>query len=655
MRRLGTLALFGAASVIAVLLLARGRAGPERAEGDRDQRTPVRTDAPQAPAVQVATGTVLDKDTGAPVPGARLTLCRTSHDPPDVHWVGSFASDHAGAFSIPIPQADDCQLVIEAVGYPPQSKWFDPEEMEIRLERGDEVTLSITDAEGRPAGAAEVDALAGTLRVGGVRADADGMATLRLTGDETLLVRFPGHAYEAIRRPPLRDWPARVALVREYTIGGRIVDSAGDPLQGASVGLRQGTGCVIVCEYGPTVVTGPDGVFFFRGVHGCECELSVTAAGRTERRVHAAPGDERMRIVVQRVATASGVVVMPDGTPACGALLHLDWRYEHRGRDDKSRADALGRFELTDLVPCAQEILASGEAGLARVEIAPAEGEAVTGLRLQLRPPGSQGSFLRVQVVDERGRAVEGAAVAAHNGRNTTDRDGLASLDTGAPSGFRTTITISPPAEESRRLIGTCVPAITSPRIEDAPVVGIVLHDGVYVRVEARGPDGAPVADASSELFRDGIESGRQFGNPVEREEGWYVDPYDTYLVRVRAGGFVLFERRPWSPRGADGLFTATLRPCASVKGRVVDARGVPPDEFDATVSIGLDDLGTGQRLRLGPDGSFLLEGLEEGTGMLTVGHARGARAGVEVTTVSGRVTDVGTLVLVRTSRSRAG
>jgi len=657
-RRIGVFLALVAASIAGLLVLRpssatrhseRTQEAPETDEGASHRES-------EPPA---AAGIVLDAETKEPVSHARVTLFALPDDLPAGEATATFVADDAGRFSVPLPQESACGLVIEADGYPPQACRLDPAGMTIPLDRGEDKTLAIIDDEGKRVDAAELDVFpygGPMLRLQRIASDAAGAVTVRLSDGQFLLVRSSGYAYEEA------TGEEDVVLQPGFTIGGRIVDSSGQPVPGASVHLLQQGSWSRPLDYRPTLISREEGDFLFRGIHDVECRLVVTAGGYFEKQATAAPGDTGVRVVLRRAASASGVVATPDGSPARGASVRLDRSYFR----EWAETDAEGRFDLTGLEARRQELHASLGDGLEAVaEIAPAEGEAVTGLRLALRPPRKVQSFVRVQVVDRRGQAVVDASVSWMRffdtnlwdsvGTVSTDRSGMAVLAVTEPSGTTAMIRVSPPQEDEALWrkqcrpgwCGTTVEAVTSAAAVDAPVLDVVLNDPMQVGLDVRAPDGKPLVDATVELAgRDAIEAA-DIRVPDPRG-AWYVDPDVTYSVRVFAPGFLTLTMPRWSPRDRCGMISATLRYPAAVRGWAVDSRGAPLDEVYVTVDAGLDGLGIGQSVPCRPDGSFQLEGLNEGTGMLTLGRARGApEAAAEIRTACGHATDVGCLTLV--------
>lgn len=340
----------------------------------------------------------------------------------------------------------------------------------------------------------------------------------------------------------------------------------------------------------------------------------------------AASGDQDEIVALTRFASVSGIVVMPDGAPAVGADVQL------LGPDigwSVTETDAGGRFELEEADPRSRTVCADiGEVLRASQEIQLAEGGAASDLRLTLMP--REHSYVRVRVLDGKGLGVRGARVTDER----TDEDGAATLALLEPLGTEVWLTA-----EAAGFLDTPFAAHTFWSPDLAPVLDVVLREGVLVRLDARTADGTPLEDASAELA--GAEG--RCGDA----ERWQLDPEAEYTVWVRAPGFITSKLEGWVPPPGGGVLAVTLRPCAAVRWRVVDSAGAPVTEVYATIE-GTIDYGYPDEIECDTDGSYLLGGLGEGHGILVLGRRYSdLEAAAEISTASGQVTDVGTLTLV--------
>jgi protocatechuate 3,4-dioxygenase beta subunit len=131
-----------------------------------------------------------------------------------------------------------------------------------------------------------------------------------------------------------------------HVLSGVVVDSRGQPLEGAMVALRSGLrreryhhGRRIV-SVGPGQQTGPDGRFRFQSVAGEQLELFVWKMdyvlpcaqredGRTSLTVK--PEDRELRVVLVRTASAHGRFVQKDGTPVTTFVVNDEPWHDPQG------------------------------------------------------------------------------------------------------------------------------------------------------------------------------------------------------------------------------------------------------------------------------------------------------------------------------------
>jgi len=312
----------------------------------------------------------------------------------------------------------------------------------------------------------------------------------------------------------------------------------------------------------------------------------------------------------------SGIVVMPDGSPAAGAEVHLD-TCDRSGRTD---ADAQGRFEFTEASPRATEVWARHWPFFGSTEIRLFEGGSAVDLRVVLRPRHK--SFVRLRITDGKGRGVPDATAE----RASTDNDGAVTLSFAMPPGTEKDILVEAPC-----FIDATVRAQTHASEETAPVVEVALRPGACVLVEASAPDGTPLP-AHACFTAQGRDTGCM-----------RLDPNVPYDVAVFSEGYLRLKISGWRPPAGDSYLRVTLRPSATLRGRLVDARGTPVPRARAKVP--------GEPLECSasaePDGTFRIEGLEEMRGTLAFresGEPVGAT--VEVALAAGQVLDLGTITL---------
>jgi len=372
-------------------------------------------------------------------------------------------------------------------------------------------------------------------------------------------------------------------------------------------------------DYGPTLATGSDGAFLFDGLLAGVCTVSAYCPGYMEEGAAADSGDMDVVITLLRAASVSGIVTMPDGTPAAGAAVSVRSGYP------RAKTGVDGRFELTSVDPRVREITASLDrtAG-ASAAVLLEEGSIVSDLRLRLAPRVR--SFAKLRVLDGAGRRIPDACIRGASDEHIhTNIAGLAILVVPRPP--RTDMELSVEAKGFR---DTSVRVLTGASENGTPFLDVVLRDAVVVRLDVRGPDGR-VLDAYASF--SGGEASQLDGEP-----GWYLDPDATYSVRVVARGHLSFDLPEWTPPPDGGVLPVTLRRGAIVRGRVANAQGWAEVRSDS---------GANNQTACDPDGSFVFDDVAEGRGVLALYDESGILgAAIDITTASGEMTDLGTVTL---------
>ncbi|HEX5136578.1 MAG TPA: hypothetical protein VFY93_06380 [Planctomycetota bacterium] len=232
---MGTKSLLGFALAAVAALTVLGRESPATGRSPRATRAQVAAPAAQpADASPEPAARPRIVGTDGPVAGARLAFFRR----PDTVPVASAETDETGSFEL--PAARFSAFVARADGYPP--KLFRPDEeggREFRLDPGFAKKLSIVDEEGNPGAHADVDVYADGdlwLLFSSTRADERGEATLWLGGRESILVRLRGFATERVYSDET------VVLRPGFSIAGRVVDTAGAPVPGATIDVDRSYG-----------------------------------------------------------------------------------------------------------------------------------------------------------------------------------------------------------------------------------------------------------------------------------------------------------------------------------------------------------------------------------------------------------------------------
>jgi protocatechuate 3,4-dioxygenase beta subunit len=304
-----------------------------------------------------------------------------------------------------------------------------------------------------------------------------------------------------------------------------------------------------------------------------ECELPDWAPGRAENVVVAAGADREIELRLQAGARVSGRLVDEAGQPVVDAQLHAqievkhgaESRYEHR----QGKVAEDGTFAVRGL-PAGEVTLNVQKKGCvdAKLELGKLEDGAVKeGVELRVL----SGHFVAGRVLWPDGKPVPGATVRAEE--IDPDRDNSFYFrDTGDP-GFKSD------GEGNFRVTG--------------------LKDGPFV-VTAQGA--SPPAESAA---------GAEPESPLQAKLKKRGPKWRAKLDRVAAD---------------DAALVLTLQPGFSLAGRVVDDTGAPVTQFlvratkyDRANAWARSDEGALNKKVLSEDGSFTLEGFQEGEWRLTL------------------------------------
>lgn len=281
---------------------------------------------------------------GPAAPGKlRIELSATAHVSPD---------DHEAVFQAGTSTVD---FVLERMDEE------EGEEAEGEHERAPSVVGEVVDELGAPVPHAEVTlwyqadaASAGGRMYAATVTDARGHFSLEASPHRRYRVAAEfsqddvTHSASRVVELGKEDVRVRLRFERGQVVSGVVVDSRGQPLEGAMVSLRSTLRREfyhhgrLIRSAGSGQQTGPDGRFTFQSVSGEQLELFVSkpdyllscAKGEGGRHVSLAvkPGEQELRVVLVREAALHGQFVREDGSPIEAFAVNEQVEYDGEGR-----------------------------------------------------------------------------------------------------------------------------------------------------------------------------------------------------------------------------------------------------------------------------------------------------------------------------------
>lgn len=421
--------------------------------------------------------------------------------------------------------------------------------------------------------------------------------------------------------------PVMLTLVRGPTLILHVTDPRGQPIPGATVELAS-----------RTFVTGTDGATRIRGVATDDEFVIVSAKGHARVRERVTTSDDpaatiEWTVVLVAGAEIAGTVVDQDGKPIPEAYVELE---EANGdRSDSAFTDETGSWHLADIGAGKYVMRASSKLHIAAADLALDHDGAhpMTGVVLHVAPGGEISGI----VVDDAGKPVAEARVTTGSGSETTDEGGRFVVHGLGPDKYDVTA--------STQALGAASQQVVLARGQHVEVKIVLTPSSIAgVVVDANGH---PVEDASV-FARADVPNGYAFE---------HTDAYGHFdLGGLPPGSYQLTAQRSESRVDSPAVQVTTgnrhvrlvVPDQAGITGRVVlDGKPVAYYGF----SINEDPADTYDRPTpvRDPDGRFIQRDVAPGTfAVIIVGPGFARRVVAAVHVVSGRVTDVGDIVVTR-------
>ncbi len=383
--------------------------------------------------------------------------------------------------------------------------------------------------------------------------------------------------YGRTPKPPLaqlRDMTGVMVMKKGVALTGRVLDTEGRPVEGASVmqgAMRLGT------EY-PTTRTDKEGRFRFQNARPGEMILTVQAAGYAPelKKLAVQKGTVPLEFRLERGHILKGRVVDKAGNPVAGAFVAVSGWRGYRSFAWRVNTDAEGRFQWND-APVDEVLLDMGKEhymSVRRYGMTASDKEHVITLPPELRITG--------RVVDqETGRPLPRFTIASGldfgDGRPTYwDRRRTKSFTDGR---YEITFGEPYPGHLARAEAEGYLPEVSRPFTDEEGevVFDMAMKKGTGLSGTVCSPDGKPVSGAEVILCTATQRAYIRDGRNVQKEQGIYVEtgpegrfvfptPTDPYLLAV------LHEKgyAQVSPEELSASSKVTLQPWGRVEGKVL-------------------------------------------------------------------------------------
>jgi uncharacterized GH25 family protein len=631
---------------------------------------------------------------GKGVEGAKLTV---SQDPL-MFGQGGFEvrkgeSGPDGAFELAAVAPGRSDLKIEADGFLEASRALDltdgrrTGDLVIQLDGGNAISGIVRWEPGRPAAGAQVKVQFDMNQMAGMGAfnamsgaegkgetDAEGRFSVTGLGKGPFTVRASalpeGEELERDRDRDAKEWVARADGVKPGTSGlelllepplgidGVVVDDLGAPLAEFEVLARmsgQGLFGGLGAETRSEEFEDETGRFRLEGLRRGTWEVQARAKGCSlpdplKVDVPLPEGAQPVRIVVQRAAIASGVVLDPSGSPVDGAEVAVQVTMQEMMRDREQREPAKsgpdGRFELEGVPPGTVSLVAEsdGYAPSAPVPIQAEPGAPVEDIVLRLRVGGR----ILGEIFNKEGLPAAGERILVQTPGGmgqmwaSSDGSGQFVLEHVAPGTWQ--VMAMPSLSGGDGGEGQDFAALfadmrlTMAEVKDGEDVHVSLGAPPKSPVKVRGQvtlGGQGTGGVLVSFIADGgkgMESMRFTSSNAQGRYELRLDAAGSYLVTVQkmaatGGQQQSFDLHVQIPEQPEHRLDIEL-PLGGISGRVRGPDGQPAAGarislmVDGPIANGSLTGGHYAELETGEDGHYELDWLDEGTYVVSAGGA---------------------------------
>lgn len=457
-----------------------------------------------------------------------------------------------------------------------------------------------------------------------------------------------------------------IQLSRGAVVSGRVTDTTGMPVSGASVGITVRVSDSSTRSWGSVGRTDENGEFFISGIDSGTAWIEVThpeyVKGKShEFEVREGQWTTGINVVLTRGGSVSGRVLNEKGKPLGRAEVVVlvavveegggwSWMEEEKaGTTDKS-----GAYRIRGLRPGQKHLVArvGGYAPGSVENVQVIDGMETTGIDIVL----PEGLMISGTVRDQRGNPVEDAQVSVWPSEARGDlkarvsRYGMTTSSTDLRGHYKITglaqgrYEVNVNAEGYKHAERDNVPAGSTSvdfiliklggiagRVINCPPGRVEMEISLYGKEARLAGINWPFATYSQESFDGTFEI-------VVDDPGTY-----TVEVKVEGHGFGRAENVVVKEGEVTGGVVIELEWGTKLVVRVVNkTRGTPIEGATVLIHEGSAVLlkrlvGRGEGNKTGPDGSFTIDGLKPGNYMISAEHPDFARGSVTVTVRAGQ------------------